>query len=207
MQHYDRYKQDDFQEICDLIDGQKTCLLQTLSETNEIQTGLFNPLYLNKRVYFHVNRSDEQIESIRLNGICQLIFQDVLAIFPSHWADDLYAGAATTYYRFAELNCKVRIIEDVEEKPYFLQRLMERYQPEGKYEPISYESGIYRKKLKAILVLECEIIGYKGKWKLGQNRSVEERLSFIEKFRERNEGHDRRCADEIVKWIKAHPDR
>jgi len=207
MRHYKIYQQDDFQEICDLIESQKTCLLQTLSETNEIQTGLFNPVYLDKHIYFHVHRGDEQIESIQRNGTCQLIFQDVLAIFPSHWADDLYAGAATTYYRYAELTCKAKVIEDADEQSFFLRKLMERYQPEGKYEQISNESAFYRDKLKAILILECEIVGYKGKWKLGQNRSVAERLSFIEKFRQRNDGHDRRCADEIEKWIKAHPDR
>ena len=128
-------------------------------------------------------------------------------MFPSFWADDQYAGAATTYYRFAELNCRAKTIDDIEEKSFFLRKLMERYQPEGSYEPISDQSEIYRKKLKAILILECEIMGYKGKWKLGQNWPVEKRQGFIEKFRERNEGHDRRCADEIEKWIKAHPDR
>ncbi len=152
-----------------------------------------------------MHRRDEQVESIRRNGTCQLVFQDVLAQFPSHWADDRYAGAATTYYRYAELTCETKIIEDPEQQSYFLQKFMDQYQPEGKYEPISNQSIIYSNKLKVILILQCEIASYKGKWKLGQNRPVEERLSFIEKFRERNEGHDRRCADEIEKWITVHP--
>lgn len=40
---------------------------------------------------------------------------------------------------------------------------MKRYQQEGQYEPISHESSIYKDKLKAILLLECKIVGYKGK--------------------------------------------
>jgi len=207
MRHYNIHKQDDYREICALIEHQSTCLLQILSKTNEIQTGLFNPLHLDKHIYFHLHRGDEQIESIRWSGKCRLIFQDVLANFPSYWADDAYAGAATTHYRFAELDCKARIVDDAEEQSYFLGKLMKRYQQEGQYEPISHESSIYKDKLKAILLLECKIVGYKGKWKLGQNRTVDERISHAGKFRERNQGHDRRCADEIEKWVKAHPER
>lgn len=65
MRHYNIHKQDDYREICALIEHQSTCLLQILSKTNEIQTGLFNPLHLDKHIYFHLHRGDEQIESIR----------------------------------------------------------------------------------------------------------------------------------------------
>ena len=206
MKHYGKYKQDDFREIVDLIATQNTCLLQTISADNEVQAGLFNPLYLDEHVYFHLNRGDEQVASIRANGQCKLIFQDVLALFPSHWMDERYAGAATTYYRFAELECTTCFVDDDEDKPYLLKKMMEHYQPEGRYDPISPDSDIYRKKLNAILILDCQIVAYRGKWKLGQNRSVADRHRFIEKFRARNQGEDRRCADEIAKWLEAHPD-
>ena len=206
MQHYSIDKQDDFREISDLINHQKTCLLQTLSDTDGVQTGIFNPLFFGDRIYFHVNRNDEQVQSIRKNGSCRLIFQDLLALLPSHWADPKYAGAATTYYRFAELDCRSRLVEDNNEKSSLLMHMMQRFQPEGRYEPITHSSSIYRNKLEAILILECEILSFRGKWKLGQNRSIEERRRFIELFRERNEGNDWRCAEEIQKWIDAHPD-
>lgn len=206
MQHYSIDKQDDFREISDLINHQDTCLLQTLSDADGVQTGIFNPLFFDGRIYFHVNQNDEQIQSIRKNGTCRLIFQDVLALLPSHWAEPKYAGAATTYYRFAELDCKPQVIEDNEEKSSLLMHLMQRFQPEGGHEPIIYASSIYRAKLEAILILECKIVSFRGKWKLGQNRSIEDRRQFIKLFKERNQGNDRRCAKEIQKWIEAHPE-
>ena len=85
--------------------------------------------------------------------------------------------------------------------------MMERFQPEGRYEPISENADIYRDQMRIIKVLECQITGYEGKWKLGQNRSEEQRRSFIDRFRERNQGNDRRCADEIEKWLDTNPGR
>ncbi len=204
MKHYNLFKQENFAEILDLIESQSTCLLQTLSVTQEIQVGLFNPLQLNGRIYFHLHRGDEQLSTIRHNPVCQLLFQDVLALLPSHWVDDRYAGAATTFYRYAQLNCQCKIIEDPGEQSRFLQAFMARYQPEGGYQPISGESMVYKGSLKTIAILECEITEYTGKWKLGQNHSLERRHRLIERFRERAEGNDRRCAYEIEKWITAH---
>ncbi|MBT3983556.1 MAG: hypothetical protein HOE90_19530 [Bacteriovoracaceae bacterium] len=203
MQFYKLYNQENYSEVENLIKFCTTCNLIT-SDQNQIQTGLFNPIFTNGKLYLHLNKKDQQVTHMKNTNSATMVFQDVLAQFPSYWADENYAGAATTYYRYAELNCKVSFFDDPNQQIPILESMMVDYQPEGKYQKISYDNPIYTKKLDMILIADFEIIDFKAKWKLGQNRPVEFRKEISEKFRARNEGSDKRCADEIEKWIGQH---
>jgi len=196
------YQQNNFQEIKKLISESKTCLLVTGLSSGNPQFGVFNPLVLEDKIFLHNSKSDEQITDLRRNPECRLIFQDTLAILPSYWVDEKYAGVATTYYRYAELGCSARLIEDTDEQTLFYKNLMKHFQPEGNYDPIDYSSPIYKSKMDTILVTQFTIDSIKAKWKLGQNRSVEKRIEIANRFRERNQLGDSRAADEIERWIE-----
>lgn len=198
------YIQENKEEIEKLIRESNTCLLVTQKDNDSPLFGIFNPLLQNHKIYLHLSRSDKQVQTLMKQGKGTLIFQDILAILPSHWVDAQYAGAATTYYRYAELHCLTKIIENPVDQIPFLENMMKVYQPEKNYQDIQYESPIYQKKLQSITVVEFTIESSQTKWKLGQNRSVQERLEVAKKFRERNKGSDLRVADEIERWIELH---
>jgi predicted FMN-binding regulatory protein PaiB len=122
-------------------------------------------------------------------------------VIPSHWVDAKYAGAATTYYRYAELRCRARVHESDEELSRVFRALMARYQPEGGYEALSPESKTYRSSYAMLSVVELEPVSVRTKWKIGQNRPVETRLKIASLLEERGRGQDGRAAAEVRKWI------
>ena len=195
------YSQTDDSEIKKLISDSKTCLLVTGLSSSRPQFGVFNPILLNEKIYLHHSIKDEQVAAMRGDTQCKLIFQDILGVLPSHWVDKKYAGAATTYYRYAELTCSVRLIESPSDQVEYLVQMMKHFQPEGKFESIDYQSSVYQKKLESILIAEFVIDITRAKWKLGQNRPVETRKEVAMKFKSRG---DVRCADEIERWIERH---
>jgi predicted FMN-binding regulatory protein PaiB len=201
MKRQDIYEQRDYDEVLRLIASVQACLLVTLSEGGEPQFGVFSPGPDGSNLFLHLNRTDEQLVSMRARGRATLIFQDISTVSPSYWADPHYAGAATTFYRFAELSAVVELIDEPKRKIPFMERMMGRYQAEGGYDPIDYESPIYRKKLDTIVVARFTVESFRAKWRLGQHFTPERRLELAERFRKRG---DERCADEIVRWLERH---
>src|SRR5262249_4863114 len=154
-----------------------------------------------ERFYLHMGRGDEQVSALRSTGRATLVFQDILAVIPSYWVDAHYGGAATTYYRYAAFTCAARVIEEPAEVVSVLQGLMDRFQPEKGYEPLSAGSERYRKSVESLAIAELKVLSVDAKWKLGQNRPEAVRLEVAKRLRERGEGHDARAADEIERWI------
>jgi predicted FMN-binding regulatory protein PaiB len=196
------YIQNNIKEIERLISQSKTCLLATHLNSGNPQFGVFNPLLMNHCIYLHHSRSDEQVGSLREDSKCRLIFQDILGIVPSNWVDERYAGAATTYYRYAELIGTSTLIEDPADQINYYRQIMQHFQPGHHFDPIDYNSSIYKGKIDSILLTKFTIQSVRAKWKLGQNRSIELRKKVARLFRERNLENDRRAAEEIERWIE-----
>ncbi|HUP56026.1 MAG TPA: FMN-binding negative transcriptional regulator, partial [Bdellovibrionota bacterium] len=170
---------------------------------DEVACGVFNHVRAEGKLYLHLNRRDEQVACLRESDSATLVFQDILAVIPSYWVDEKYAGAATTYYRYAELRCRARVLESDEELTRVFRSLMGRYQPEGRHEPLSPDSATYRSSYAMLSVVELEPLSVRTKWKIGQNRPVETRLKVAAELEKRAQGQDLRAAAEIRKWIAA----
>ncbi len=203
MQHYPVYEQTDFTEVKRLINFVPTALLAT--HGSRLQIGIFNPVWSDSKLVLHLNQHDPQLLDLKENPHASLIFEDILAVIPSYWVDPAYAGAATTYYRFAQLECQARLIQEPNEMISVLTRLMQRFQPEKGYAELSLENPQYRKSFEMLTLVELSIDSVKAKWKLGQNRSLEIRAQVIQKLRERNQGNDLRCVEEIERWMELNP--
>ena len=227
MKFYPYYEQNDSQVLWEFLKEQQTARVitlaaQALSASNEalsssaspaaepfIQCGIFNPLILGApdknpdewKFVFHFNRSDEQFKSMKANGCVKIVFDEILAVIPSYWVEEKYAGAATTYYRYAEFECSVQCIEEPREMVAKFEALMKHYQPEGKYEKLEADSPIYEKSFKMLGIAECTVTGKRTKWKLGQNRPVETRRRIIEQLRARGKGNDVRAAEQVARFL------
>ncbi len=205
MRFYGYYEQKDPDEVRALLREQRTCHLITQG-ADGLEVGYFNPHILSDgRVMLHLNRADEQVKSLRAQGRGTVLFQDPPTLIPSWWVDEENGSAATMYYRFAQLEGPVEIIDSPENMMEIFRGMMGLYQPEGKHAPLDAKNPLYAKSLELILMVVLAPENTRTKWKLGQNRLVETRRGVVEKLKERAQGFDLRCAEEVERWISRHP--
>lgn len=200
MQHYKIYEQRDREALDSLFSSQPTAILLTQT-VDDVLSGVFNPLVVDDHFYLHLHRRDPQVDALRQRARAKLIFQDVLAVIPSHWIDPHDGGFATTYYRYAELTCEANLHTDPQTMTSILDKLMRRHQPEGGYDPLDHRSSTYARSYATILVVELTPVSITSKWKLGQNRPPDVRRRVMAHLRARNQGQDLRAADEVEKSL------
>lgn len=200
MKHYPKYIQKNEAEVERLVQSMSMCLFSTFNGGNK-ETGVFNPVYRDGFFSLHLNKTDEQFKTLLNSNTAELIFFDFLCNIPSYWIDEQDGGVATSYYRYAEFKCEVKIYSSMEEVANKMGCFLEKYQAEGGYVPIKVDSPIYKSSLKMLGIVELRPIEIITKWKLGQNRSVKKRLEIIEKLKKRNEKEDLRAAIEVERWV------
>jgi predicted N-acetyltransferase YhbS len=122
---------------------------------------------------------------------------------PSYFSDPERACPATTFFRSVQVHGTLERIDDPHLKGEALQRLMERYQPEGGHVPISFHNPMYQNALRGILVFGVRLAQLTGKAKLGQNRSPEQAAGIIEKLWQRGAPGDARA---IALMFAHHPE-
>ncbi|MBI3505061.1 MAG: FMN-binding negative transcriptional regulator [Proteobacteria bacterium] len=206
MNRNEIYAQNDEAEIDRLTRSQPTALLVTRGEKDqEASFGVFNPVFLGRSAYIHLGARDEQVRQLRETGRATLVFQDILAVIPSYWVDARYGGAATAYYRYAELRCSAVVLDDPAELVRVMQSMMDRFQPEKGYAPLDSSSELYRKSFAAIVGVRLDPVEVRAKWKLGQNRPQSVRLEVARRLRERGTPSDLRAAEEIDRSLAGGP--
>jgi nitroimidazol reductase NimA-like FMN-containing flavoprotein (pyridoxamine 5'-phosphate oxidase superfamily) len=116
-----------------------------------------NFLYWNEKIYLHSSKKGEKIKDIRRGSpICFEVDEPiayVTAMGP--------ACRAGYYYRSVIIKGKATLVNERRKKLEILERLMEKYQPEGGYGEIPEEI------LKKTAVIEISIQEITGKENLG----------------------------------------
>jgi len=193
MRFQKNFEQKNTAEIENLIEEQPYCYLSTQHQST-LHTGVFNHDYRDGVFILHLNRKDEQIADLKAHPEALVVLHDFLSVIPSYWLETNHAGAATSYYRYAEFRCSAQILETKTELCYELQKLMEQYQPEGNYEPLSPDHPMYQADFSALAIVKLKPYFIRTKWKLGQNRSESLRKNVIKNLRNRSLGQDLRTA-------------
>lgn len=200
MKHHSHYVQKNKEELNALIQSMSMCLLITGTD-GKTENGVFNPVYQDGLFYFHFNKTDGQFKMLERSPTATLIFFDFLCNIPSYWVDSEDGGVATSYYRYAEIKCEIKTYSTPEEIHENVGIFLKKYQPEGGYSALSMDRNFYLRAYKMLGMAELKPIEIITKWKLGQNRPVELRKSICEKLIARNQGNDKRAAEEVMKWI------
>lgn len=142
---------------------------------------------------FHAAPVGEKSETV---GQAAVIGADeVVATIPSHVFDPERACPATTYYRSVQAHGILEAVDEPGFKARVLQALMDKYQPEGGYAPITAEDPRYRGAIRGIAVARMALAQVDGKAKLGQNRSREDLLKVLEFLWRRGEPGDPRAIE------------
>ncbi len=95
-----------------------------------------NFLYLGERIYVHSSRKGEKVEDIcRGSPVCFEVDTPIAYVTASR-----AACQANYYYRSVIVKGKAIFVKDRKKKIRVLEKLMEKYQPEGNCEEISSET-------------------------------------------------------------------
>ena len=187
--------------------------LNTIMEKGEIgQLGMIdskgfprviplNYVYIKESVYFHGALEGEKFELSKYNPKVAFCVYIPFSTLPSYWMGKDNACPASILYKSVHIKGRIEIIDDTEEKAFALQAIMEKYQPEGNYKPITTAEPIYKKELQRTGVFKITTIEVDVKAYMAQTKSETKRKELIKLLRERNQSMDQESADEIGKTL------
>lgn len=182
------YSEKDPAVLDDILDRVQWGTLALLGDDGWPMVRPMNFARLGNRVYFHGAKRGEKAE--RLDGRASFVAAEPLAWVPSSWRHPQMACPATTYYRSVMARGELCIVTDPAEKAAALQRMMEKYQPEGGYARIDAGDPRYRGPLEALEVTSLELTGATCKVKVGQNLEPSARQTVFERLLQRRRPGD-----------------
>ena len=141
-----------------------------------------NFVFINDAVYIHSHIRGEKLDNIKRNQKVGFEVDKSLEFLPSYFSDPADASLADTLYISVIIKGNASIVSDKEEKTNALNGLMEKYQPEGGYEPIRPDMDV----LKEVEVIKIVPESLRGKYKIGQNMDMKSRIDLAKKIFERN---------------------
>ncbi len=159
---------------------------------------------LDDGVYFHGAFAGEKARCVGRPAVVSA--EELVAHVPSWMVDPRWACPASTLYRSVQVHGVLSEVSDPAIKARVLSTLMERWQPEGRYEPIDPEHPHYRGQLQGTLVLRVGLDRVDGKEKLLQNRTPEEVARVIQGLWQRGQPGDAAAIEAIREANPAAPD-
>ena len=141
-----------------------------------------NFVFLNDAIYMHSHVKGEKLDNISNNDKVGFEADRELEFLPSYFEDPHNAALADTLYISVVVKGIASFVTDREEKTLALNGLMEKYQPEGFYDPLKSDMRV----LDAVSVIKINPQTLRGKYKIGQHMSSNDRMILAKKILEKN---------------------
>ena len=141
-----------------------------------------NFVFLNDAIYMHSHVKGEKLENISRNSKVGFEADRELEFLPSYFEDPHNASLADTLYISVVIKGIGSFVLDREEKTLALNGLMEKYQPEGHYDPLTADMRV----LDALSIIKVVPHTLHGKYKIGQHMNSEDRIKLAQKILKRN---------------------
>ena len=154
------------------------------------------------RIIWHGAIAGERFDCLKNDPRATFVAVSAQLYLPSHLLSEENATSATAAFKSVLVRGRCKFIEDPEEKCSLLNRLMEKYQPEGRFKKVSPKDSMYEKVLRATGVYALTLEEVAGKFKFAQNKSKEDRGKIVAQLKERGTPIDLIFAEEIRKTIK-----
>lgn len=150
---------------------------------------------------FHGAPAGEKMSGLGRRAVASA--HETIAEIPSWFLDAERACPATTYYVSAQVDGVLEEVTDPTTKARILQKLMEKFQPEGGHVPIDPSNpqyaSLYEKAVRGLLVAAVRMESLACKAKLGQNRKDEDRTRVIAQLWQRGTAADIAAVDFLVR--------
>ena len=170
------------EKVIEFLSSQQTGRIASIDDNGFPQIIPMNFVFINDAVYMHSHIRGEKLDNIKRNQKVGFEVDKSLEFLPSYFSDPTDASLADTLYISVVIKGNASIISDKEEKTNALNGLMEKYQPEGGYEPIRSDMDV----LKGVEVIKIIPESLRGKYKIGQNMDMKSRVDLAKQIFERN---------------------
>jgi len=170
------------EKVVEFLSSQQTGRISSIDENGFPQIIPMNFVFINDAVYMHSHIRGEKLDNIKRNQKVGFEVDKNLEFLPSYFSDPIDASLADTLYISVIIKGNATIVSDKEEKTIALNGLMEKYQPEGGYEPIKPDMDV----LKGVAVIKIIPESLRGKYKIGQNMDMKSRIDLARQILERN---------------------
>jgi|ETNmetMinimDraft_3_1059899.scaffolds.fasta_scaffold21576_2 hypothetical protein len=170
------------EKVIEFLSSQQTGRIASIDKNGFPQIIPMNFVFINDTVYMHSHIMGEKLDNIRRNQKVGFEVDKNLEFLPSYFTDPTYAEFADTLYISVIIKGNASIVSDKDEKTIALNGLMEKYQPEGGYEPVKPDMDI----LKGVAVIKIIPESLRGKYKIGQNMDIKSRIDLAKQILERN---------------------
>ena len=141
-----------------------------------------NFVFRNDAIYMHSHVKGEKLDNISKNNKVGFEADRELEFLPSYFEDPHNAALADTLYISIVIKGIASFVSNREEKTLALNGLMEKYQPEGFYDPLKSDMRV----LDAVSVIKIIPQKLHGKYKIGQHMNSNDRMVLAKKILEKN---------------------
>ncbi len=169
-------------KIKEFLNEEHVGRISSIDENGFPQIIPMNFVFLNDAIYLHSHVKGEKLDNISRNNKVGFEADRELEFLPSYFADPHDASLADTLYISIVIKGIGSFVTDSEEKTLALNGLMEKYQPEGQYDPIKSDMQV----LDAVTVIKVTPQTLHGKYKIGQNMNPADRMDLAKKILKRN---------------------
>ena len=192
----------DEEDIKEFLESMSFGYLTTHTDLPYPQTTPLNFVYFKHGIYFHGSLKGSKMTHVEKFPNVSFAVADEYAIIPSWFTDSVNACPATAFFKSVIVYGKAEVLQDLDEKALALQALMDKLQPEGKFQKIEAQSEIYQNELKAVGVVRIKIDYINAKFKFGQNLSPEKFQAVTRALEKRNAKRDLETVREMKKRYK-----
>ena len=169
-------------KIKEFLNNESTGRIASLDENGYPQIIPMNFIFIDNVIYMHSHTRGEKLQNIQKNDKVGFEVDKNLEFLPSYFSDPNDASLADTFYISVVIKGKATIVTDKNEKTLALNGLMEKYQPEGGYEPINTQMNV----LDEVAVIKINPNSIRGKYKIGQNLKNDAKIELARKIFKRN---------------------
>jgi hypothetical protein len=171
-----------YEKIKEFLNDEHVGRISSIDANGFPQIIPMNFVFRNDTVYMHSHVKGEKLDNISKNNKVGFEVDRELEFLPSYFEDPNNASLADTLYISVVIKGIASFVSDREEKTLALNGLMEKYQPEGYYEPIKSDMRV----LDAVSVIKVIPQILHGKYKIGQHMNSNDRMVLAKKILEKN---------------------
>ena len=171
-----------YEKIKEFLNDEHVGRISSIDTNGFPQIIPMNFVFRNDIVYMHSHVKGEKLDNISKNNKVGFEVDRELEFLPSYFEDPNNASLADTLYISVVIKGIASFVSDREEKTLALNGLMEKYQPEGYYEPIKSDMRV----LDAVSVIKVIPQILHGKYKIGQHMNSNDRMALAKKILKKN---------------------
>ena len=171
-----------YEKVKEFLNEEHVGRVASIDENGFPQIIPMNFVFRNDAVYMHSHVKGEKLDNISQNNKVGFEADRELEFLPSYFEDPHNAALADTLYISIVIKGTASFVSSREEKTMALNGLMEKYQPEGFYDPLKSDMRV----LDAVSVIKIIPQKLHGKYKIGQHMNSNDRMVLAKKILEKN---------------------